>query len=121
MKKQQAPLELSTVVEPESQVSIDGKLYSLRTRPSTPLALRLRDLGEEATRLMEKRGDDRTDEDDARIVEINDLMTAGCVDAPADVLAKLPSEERVRLIEYVTAEIHQRRDPTSGDSEQSPD
>jgi len=113
--------ELSTVVEPESQVSIDGQLYSLRTRQSTPEALRLRDLGEEASELMEKRGDERSAEDDARIVEINDLMTASCVDAPPEVLAKLPSEERARLIEYVTAEVKQRRDPASGDSEQSPD
>lgn len=121
MKHRQDILELSTTVAPESQVSIDGKLYPLRTRPSTPEALRLRDLGEEAQSLMEKRGEERSAGADDRIVEINDLMTAGCIDAPAAVLAKLPLEERNRLIAYVTAEIKNRRDPISGGSEQPPD
>lgn len=117
----EATLSLSTTVDPEVLITIDGEAYSLKTHPSTPEALRDRDLGEELKRLWEKRGEERTPEDDDRIVEINKQLIARFVDAPADVLEKLPSEEQVKLIEYVTEIIKKRRDPTDGGDEQPPD
>ncbi len=117
----EATLSLSTTVEPELQITIDGEYYTLRTHPSTPEALRDRDLGEELKRLWEKRGDDRKAEDDDRIEEISKLLISRFVDAPVDVLEKLPAEEQVKLTAYVTKLIKGRRDPTDGGEEQPPD
>lgn len=117
---EQKTLALSTAVEPEQQITIDGELYSLRTHPDTAEALRSRDLGEEVKALWELRGDERSEENDARIVEINDFLLASCVDAPPEILAKLPATERVKLINYVTEEIKKRETPLENGGKSSP-
>ena len=117
----QKNLALSTTVEPEQQITIDGEPYSLRTRPSTKEALRNRDLGEEVKALWELRGDERTAEDDERIVEINDILVGSYVDAPPEILAKLPDSERVKLVQYVTEEIKKREVPLENGGGSSPD
>ncbi len=118
---EQKPLELSTTVAPEQQITIDGEPYNLRTRPETAETLRNRDLGEEIKELIELRGDERTAEHDARIVEINNTLVNSWVDAPPEILAKLPDEERAKLINYVTDEIKKRAAPLETGGESSPD
>lgn len=115
-----ATLELSTMVNPELQITIDGKFYNLRTRPSTKERYYTRDISEELKRLSELRGDDRSDKDEQRIDEINNILIALFVDAPAEITAKLPDEERLKLIKVVTAEIENRVDPTGGARDSAP-
>ena len=118
---EQKPLALSTTVEPEQHITIDGEPYNLRTRPGTTEVLRNRDLGEEVKELIELRGDDRTPDHDKRIVEINDTLVGSYVDAPPEILAKLPDEERAKLINYVSDEIKKRAAPLETGDDASPD
>lgn len=116
-----AELELTTTVEPEQVVNIDGEPYPLRTRFSTTDTLRMRDLGEEVKELMELRGDARTAEHDSRIIEIQRTLTNAYIDAPRDLVEKLPSEQAEKLLLYVTAEVKKRRDPTGSIGDSPPD
>ena len=116
----EAPQEFSTEIEEEIQVKIDGTLYSLKTHPSTPEVLRDRDRGEELQALMERRGEDRTEANDERIVKLNSLLISRYVDAPSELLDKLPAEQQAKLAEYVTKVIKARRDPTDGGDEPLP-
>jgi len=119
MKK--ATLDLTTIAAPEAVVNIDGKPYSLRTHIDTAESLHMRDLSEEVRELMDRRGDARSDADDLRIVEINQYLVNACIDAPPEIVAKLPDEEKEKLLKFVTAEVKKRRDPTNGDGDSLPD
>lgn len=114
-------LELTTTVAPEAVVTIDGKPYDLRTHMNTAESLMMRDLSEEVRTLTELRGEARTPKDEARIDEINDTLVGVCIDAPAEIIAKLPGEEREKLLKFVTDEVKKRRDPTLLDTDSAPD
>lgn len=116
-----ATLDLTTTVAPEAVVNIDGKPYSLKTHLSTSESLHMRDLSEEVRELMERRGEARSGADDLRIVEINQYLVNACIDAPAEIVAKLPDEAKEKLLKFVTAEVKKRRDPTNDDGDSPPD
>ena len=114
-------LELTTTVAPEAVVTIDGKAYRLRTHLDTAESLNMRDMSEEVRTLMELRGDARTAKDEARIDEVNTILVQICTTAPPEIAAKLPPEEQVKLLRYVTKEIKSRQDPTEADTDSAPD
>ena len=120
MKKEVAALDLSTDIPVEPFINIDGKPYDLKTHPDTTSALKQRDLAEQVRDLVQLRGEDRSAEDDTRIDELNHKLMAEYIDAPAEVLAKLPASEQQKVMKFVTAEIKNRTDPTQPGGDSAP-
>lgn len=115
------PVREFSTTEPAPYITIDGERYDLRVHTSTVEALDMRDVVEEYQALSEKRGADRTPEDNERIVAIMDHMMSAALTAPEEVLAKLDDIQRGAIMTLVTKEINKRRDPTRAVTEQSPD
>lgn len=113
--------DFSTQPEPNPFITIDGERCELIMDLDTVQMLENRDMGEEFEALIEKRGEERSADDNIRIMEITKTLMGRIVTAPTDVIAKLNDMQKQAIMSLWNREITKRRDPTGTDGGQSPD